>query len=495
MKRYVFPLSLIVALSLAEVGPWRWRSVVVAQEAQSPARPQPIKVEVRHPEWTKDAVIYEVNVRQHSAAGTLEAVTLDLPRLKALGVDILWLMPIHPIGKVNRKGRLGSYYSVVDYKAVNPEFGTLADLKALVNRARRLGMYVIMDWVGNHTAWDAVWARQHPEWYLKDENGEFISPKDWTDVIQLDYSNPHLREAMLDAMTYWVREVGIDGYRCDVAGWIPLDFWERARRELEQIKPVFLLAENEDQPELLERAFNMNYGWELHGLMNQIAQGEATVADLRDYFRQEEQIYPPAAYRMHFLTNHDENSWHGTIAERLGDKFKTFAVFIYTIPGMPLIYSGQEVGNDKRLAFFERDPIAWHRSDLPDFYRRLNLLKERHPALWNGNYGGDFRILKTSRDRFVFAFSRRAGDRELVAAFNFSDAPQQFTVAGVRDRFRDGLRDREQLLAPETELYLEPWGYRVWVQRSRDLDNRRDPVQKSTLLVPPILSDRASHHD
>ena len=296
---------------------------------------------VNSPEWSKNAVIYEVNVRQYTPEGTFNAFAAHLPRLKELGVDILWFMPITPIGELNRKGSLGSYYSVKDYRDVNPEFGTMEDFKNLVAQAHEQGMYVILDWVANHTAWDNYLVEQHPEWYAKNDNGEMISPFDWSDVVQLDYNQPGLRDYMADALKFWVTEANVDGFRCDVAEMVPTDFWNRARAELDQIKPVFMLAEAE-VPEHHEYAFDMSYGWEFHHIMNNIAKGTMNADNIQEYLTKEAGRFPANAYRMQFITNHDENSWNGTVFERLGDAVETMAVLSYTIPGMPLIYSGQE---------------------------------------------------------------------------------------------------------------------------------------------------------
>jgi glycosidase len=229
---------------------------------------------VFHPEWSKNATIYEVNVRQYTKEGTFKAFAEHLTRLRQMGVDILWFMPIHPISEKNRKGTLGSYYAVQDYKAVNPEFGTLEDFKSVVDQAHDMGFKVLIDWVANHTGWDNQWIKDHPEWYKKDSTGNMIAPFDWTDVAQLDYGNQEMREAMIDALSYWVSEADIDGYRCDVAGMVPVDFWANAREQLNEIKPVFMLAEDESEIALLEEAFNMNYGWEFHHIMNGIAKGK-----------------------------------------------------------------------------------------------------------------------------------------------------------------------------------------------------------------------------
>ncbi|MDZ7741384.1 MAG: alpha-amylase family glycosyl hydrolase [Bacteroidota bacterium] len=328
-----------------------------------------------YPEWSRDDVIYEVNIRQYTPEGTFKAFEEHLPRLKEMGVDILWLMPVHPIGEKNRKGSLGSYYSVKDYLAVNPEFGTKEDFRSLVGKAHELGMYVILDWVANHTAWDNVWVEEHPAWYVKDSSGNFISPFDWTDVIKLDYDNAGMRRAMKDALLYWVKEENIDGYRCDVAGEVPIDFWNEASAELYAVKPVFMLAEAE-LPEHHEKAFNMSYAWEMHHVMNEVAKGNENANKIQEVLDKNMARFPQGAYRMYFTSNHDENSWNGTVYERMGDAAETFAALTYVLPGMPLIYSGQEAGLDKRLLFFEKDSISWDEMKLLDFYTRLNEIKE-----------------------------------------------------------------------------------------------------------------------
>ena len=229
---------------------------------------------VTHPEWSRNSVIYEVNLRQYTPEGTFKAFEQHLPRLKELGVDILWLMPINPIGITNRKGILGSCYSIKDYLAVNPDFGTMDDFKNLVNRAHSLGMKVIIDWVANHSSWDNNLITEHPEWYTHDSTGKIISPNaDWTDVADLDYSQPGIREYMKDAMIFWIKETDIDGFRCDMAGMVPVDFWNNAVPVIKKVKPVFMIAEW-DTPEMHDTAFDMTYGWELFHLMNSIARGE-----------------------------------------------------------------------------------------------------------------------------------------------------------------------------------------------------------------------------
>ena len=310
-----------------------------------------------HPEWTEQSSIYEVNIRQHTPEGTINAFAEKLPEIKDLGVEILWIMPIQPIGIKNRKGPLGSYYSISDYTAVNPEFGNMDDFKNLVNKAHDMGFKVILDWVANHSSFDNVWIEDHRDWYTQ-VDGEIISPNDdWTDVADLNYDNPAMRQAMLDAMKFWVEEADIDGYRCDVAFEVPMEFWNNTRAALDSIKPVFMLAEAEG-PEFHAEAFDMTYGWEFHHIINKIAAGEMELSALDEYQAKMDTTYTRNDFRMFFTTNHDENSWNGTIRERMGENGKNFFVLCTTFPnGMPLLYSGQEYGLDKRLRFFDKDTI------------------------------------------------------------------------------------------------------------------------------------------
>jgi len=413
--------------------PLRRRTLLTAASAFAlPAMSAPH--EMPHLPWSRQAVIYQVNVRQYSQAGTLAAVQADLPRLKALGVDILWLMPWQPIGKLHRKGTLGSYYSIRDYTAVNPEFGTLADAKALVAEAHREGFKVILDWVANHTAWDHPWATVHKDWYKLNAKGEVYavtfnegqpSEEHWDDVIALNYRSEGLREAMIDAMKFWVRETDLDGFRCDVASLVPTDFWVRARHELDAVKPVFMLAES-DHVDLHESgAFDMTYSWDLADqVFKKIGQGEAGAPLLKAWLAQQPAGYPAHAYRMRFTSNHDFNSWHGTDAELYGDAYPALAVLTFTLPGMPLIYNGQESHLAKRLEFFEKDPIAWKGYELTSFYQELIALKHKHKALAAGQYGAPVKPLEAPAD--VVAFERRQGSDVVRVAVNLSKSPQVF---------------------------------------------------------------------
>ena len=418
----------------------------VLRAAEAPA-PQP--TEIHHVPWSRNAVIYEVNVRQYTPEGTLLAFDRHLPELKALGVDILWLMPLHPIGIQDRKGVLGSYYAVRDYQAVNPEFGTLDDVKAVVAHAHALGMKVIIDWVANHTAMDHPWILTHPEWYPKDKQGEISSYKydngttieEWSDVAGLDYRDPALRSAMISAMQFWVREADIDGFRCDVAMRVPTSFWEEARAALDRLKPVFMLAEAE-KPELELRAFDMGYTWELHKVLVAIAAGKATREDLVRRLEADRAALPVDSYPMLYTSNHDHNSWEGSDAELYGPAHDAFTVLSFTLPGMPLIYSGQEMHNTHRIKFFKRDPIEWKALDRVPLYTRLAALKHGHPALAAGTAGGSFEVL-TVEDPKVYAFRRGEGRDIVTVVVNLSAEPRNARISGV------------------VPVELQPWGYLI----------------------------------
>ncbi|WP_295729899.1 alpha-amylase family glycosyl hydrolase [uncultured Muribaculum sp.] len=390
---------------------------------------------VVHPEWAENSVIYEVNLRQYTPEGTLAAFSRHLPRLKQLGADILWFMPVHPISKDGRKGGLGSYYAVADYKALNPEFGTLDEFRTLVRKAHDMGFKVIIDWVPNHTGRDNIWVSEHPDRYVRDSSGNFVSPYDWTDVYKLDYTNPSTRKGMIDAMAFWLREADIDGFRCDVAGEVPTDFWNEARKSLEAVKPeLFMLAEA-SKPELQKDAFDMGYNWPMKDLFNAIAatagqnnyvSSDSTkveypvkrAIDIDTLLARQSIEYPAGTYMMNMITNHDLNSWEGTEFERLGNLTDAMAVLMYTLPGMPLIYTGQETGLDRALLFFDKDdaPQWTPRNGHFDFYQKLNHLKHTHPSLRAGSAGAPMKRYPTESDD-VYAFSRSDEDGATVYVF------------------------------------------------------------------------------
>jgi len=415
-----------------------------------------------HPEWSVDASIYEVNIRQYSPEGTFNAFTEHIPRLKEMGVEILWLMPVHPIGDENRKGSLGSYYAVADYKGVNPEFGTKEDFRALVETAHEYDMKVLLDWVANHTAWNAVWTETNPEFYETDENGNFVPPvEDWEDVIQLDVDNPQMQEQMIQAMEYWVDEYGVDGYRADVAYMVPTDFWIRARERLDDIKPVFMLAEAED-PEL-HKAFDMTYAWDYAETIRNVAASEADLSAIDEALNENFDQFNRSDYRMFFTTNHDENSWKGSDTELYGVNFENFAVLSATVWGMPLVYSGQESRLDQQLAFFEKDLIEWGDYPLEDFYRMLLTLKSENPALYNGEEGGSYLKTSTNRDDVIFSYKRIKDDDRVFVILNFSDEAVDFTF----DSGDQGLWFDEfsmDSVSVSTNYEMEPNSYKLLSQ-------------------------------
>ena len=392
-----------------------------------------------HVPWSRQASLYEVNIRQFTPEGTLSAFEAHLPRLAAMGVGALWFMPIQPIGMKNRKGTMGSYYAIRDYTAVNPEFGTLEDFKRVVAAAHALGMKVLLDWVANHTAWDHPWVAQHKARYKLNAQGEVFAVtfragtpdvEYWTDVVGLNYAEPSLWPAMTEAMAFWLRETDVDGFRCDVASLVPTPFWEQARAALDRIKPVFMLAES-DAPDLHQSAFDMTYDWDLHDQLRKIAKGQAGAAELRAWWARRQARTPADAYRMNFTGNHDSNSWHGSDAEFYGTEacFKAMAVLAATLPGMPLVYGGQESFYDKRLKFFERDPIAWKGYPLAGFYGQLLALKKQHVALGNGQHGGALELHDTGNDA-VFSFSRVLGPSRVHVLVNLSAQPQTSPLPG-----------------------------------------------------------------
>lgn len=417
------------------------------------------------PEWSYNKAIYEVNVRQYSEEGTFKTFEKHLPRLKELGADILWIMPINPIGEKNRKGSLGSYYSVKDYKAVNPEFGTLEEFKSLVKMIHKMGMYVIIDWVANHTAWDNEWIINHPEYYTSDSLNNIITPvPDWTDVADLNYDNKELWTEMINALKFWVEECDIDGYRRDVAGMVPIEFWIEARNELQRIKNVFMLAEW-DTPEI-HLAFDMTYDWNLHHILNGIAKGEKTVMDLNHQIEKNEEEYSKNDFRMQFTSNHDENSWNGTVFERLGDGAETFAVLTCVIPDMPLVYTGQEAGNTKRLSFFDKDTVEWKDYKLFNIYSKLFQLKKNNKALFNGDQGGKLIFIESTNKENIFAFTRSADKDKILALFNLSDKSLEFDLMGetLQGSYRNIFTGKLDSFLSEQSFNLDPWEYRIYTK-------------------------------
>lgn len=403
---------------------------------------------VNHPEWSRNAVIYEVNLRQFTESGKASDFAKELPRLKDLGVDILWFMPIHPISKQDRKGTLGSYYAVADYTAFNPEFGTIEEFKDVVKQAHDQGMKVILDWVPNHSGRDNKWVTEHPDWYEKDSLGNMKGVYDWTDVYVFDYSNPEMRKGMIDAMKFWLTEVGVDGFRCDVAGEVPTDFWDEARPQLQNAKEdLFMLAEA-SKPELQKNGFDMGYNWPMKDLFSEIAatSGQYTfkgsdgkvrefpekhAVDIVTMVQNQSEEYPKDTYLMNMVTNHDLNSWEGTEFDRLGNLTDAFAVLSYTLPGMPLIYTGQETGMNRAFEFFEKDKAPqWEpRNEYFTFYQNLNRLKHNQAALAAGLEGGEM-VSYAAGSPDVIAFSREKDGSKVVVLANLGNTENEVKFQG-----------------------------------------------------------------
>ncbi len=416
-------------------------------------------------EQISDGVIYEVNIRQYSKEGTFDGFTKDIPKLKALGVKVLWLMPIHPISKEKRKGELGSYYSVSNYKGINPEFGDDESFDRLVQTAHDNDMLLIIDWVANHTGWDHPWIKTNPDFYTKNEMGEITDPINpetgqswgWTDVADLNFDNLEMQDAMISAMEYWVREKNIDGFRFDAAHGCPVDFWKKTMEKLTKIKPLFTIAESDGYHpggfELVE-LFNMSYSWRGHHVMNEIAQKHKTANALLENIQTNTEDYSSNHLLMNFTSNHDENSWGGTVFERLGQSVKTFAALTYFLPGMPLIYSGQEYGLNKRLAFFEKDFIEKDQTDFVSFYSQLAILKKTYSQL-HFKKDVSFSILNSSNPNTV-VFERSRNKKPLYFIANLSEEEQQIEIP-ITGSFTS-LMDNTELTLQDT-IKLAPWEY------------------------------------
>lgn len=450
----------------------------------------------RVPDWHKNAVIYEVNLRHYTDEGTFKSFEGEVDRLKDLGVDILWFMPIHEVSLKNRKGELGSPYAVKDYKGVNPDYGTMEDFKSMLNKIHEAGMYCIIDWVPNHTGWDNPWITEHPEWYTQDSAGNIIDPIDyntgkswgWTDVADLNYDVPEMRLGMIDALSFWIKEIGIDGFRMDVAHGVPVDFWEQCTDSLYKIKPVYMLAEAEVPALLNTGSFVCDYAWEMHHLLNEIAKSQGAVEkagkklvqgnvvesdegeeedlknalDIDKLLAKKDSQYSKG-YQMQFTSNHDENSWSGTEFQRMGDGHKTFAVLTATFNGMPLIYTGQEAALDKQLEFFKKDHIEWGDYAYTGFYQKLFALKHNNKALWNGEHGGELVKLPTGVDEQVYAFGREKDGDKVVVVLNLSSEPQSFQLDAktFTGEYKDIFAETETELTADMQMDLKPWAYVV----------------------------------
>jgi glycosidase len=427
-----------------------------------------------HPAWSRNAVIYEVNIRQYTPEGTFAAFQKQLPRLRDLGVDVLWFMPIQPIGLLNRKGTLGSYYSIRDYTAINPEFGTEADFKALVDAAHAQGFKVIMDWVANHSAFDHDWTSAHKDWYTIKPDGSISraiggdgKETDWSDVADLNYASAPMRQAMIAEMKWWLDTMNLDGFRCDMAGLVPVNFWTEVRAALDPVKKdLFFLAEWEDPA--LHRSFDATYSWELFHLMNDIASGKKAVGMLDTLLAKQDSLYSAADYRLTFTSNHDENSWAGTEFERMGPNHKpAYVVSALLARSMPLLYSGQEASFNRRLQFFEKDSIDWSGPTLAPFYRTLFRLRHEYDVLWSGPWGAPQVRLTTQQPDKVFAFSRSRGGQSVVVFANFGNAPASVRYSDFAQpgTYADVFTGTQTTLDASGSVEIPANDYRIFAKR------------------------------
>src|SRR5438067_2993050 len=431
-------------------------------------------------DWVRDGVIYQIYERDFSVEGNFKGVTAQLDRLKELGVTILWLMPIHPIGQEKKKGTIGSPYAVRDYYGINPDYGTQADLKKLISEVHRRGMKVIIDIVANHTAWDSV-LMKHPDWYKHDAKGNITYPYDWTDIAALNYASPELRRYMTDMLKYWIREFDLDGFRCDVAGEVPTDFWENARTELDKIKPDILMLAEAHKPDLEVKAFELDYSWPLHSALTDVLQGRAPAADLRKAWEDEFKEWPRGALHMRFSDNHDERRAIARFGERGALAASTF---MFTLDGVPLIYNGMEAGDTTESgapALFEKLPIFWgnaeRRPEFPRFYKQIIALRKSSEPLRRGS----LQWLRNSDESRIVSFSRQTTTEEIVVAINFSNRPFFGSIeVSNGTAFQDITPYIGQPLppdAPATEsvararinslpaLRLDSWGYRIFQRK------------------------------
>jgi len=417
-----------------------------------------------HPSWSEQSNIYEVNLRQYTTSSSIKDFEKSLPRLRKMGVEILWFMPINPIGIEGRKmtsADLGSYYSVRDYKAINPEFGTMNDWKQMVKLSHSLGFKVIIDWVPNHTSPDNPWIKSHPDFYKRDSVGNTVYDADYTDTRNLSYDNMELRDSMIDAMKFWITQSGIDGFRCDHVDPIPLDFWKTCIDSLKKLKDVFMLAESEN-PKLHTVGFDETYGWSVMWTTVAVASGKKTLSQLDSVINHNISIFPKDAYRLYFTTNHDENSWNGTEFEKYGNAYKAFAVFTQTMyQSVPLIYSGQEIPNKRRLKFFTKDPIVWDQYKMTPFYSTLLHLRRKDPAL---AADATYKKLATGNDVAIFAYIREKVGHKIAVILNLSDQPQRFTIDDSSifgNPLNVFLGTKEKV--NDTHVFsMEPWGFIVY---------------------------------
>ncbi|WP_207492959.1 alpha-amylase family glycosyl hydrolase [Aridibaculum aurantiacum] len=418
------------------------------------------------PGWAASSNIYEVNIRQYTPEGTLQAFARHLPRLQQMGVEILWFMPLTPVSLEKRQGSLGSYYACSDYTSLNPDYGTNEDFLQLVNQAHELGMKVLVDIVANHTGYDHVWTKEHPEFYKKNEEGEFFDSHGWVDVIDLDYDNEEVHTAMVDVMKFWVQEFDVDGFRCDMAHLVPLEFWQSARTELDTIKPLFWLAETEDAS--YHEVFDASFTWNFLHLVEDMYRGNKFIPDLLQMIDDYAANFPADAYRLYFITNHDENSHSGSEYERLGNAVRAIWILCATsLNSIPLMYSGQEIPNKRRLLFFEKDPIDWSgQCMLADFYKTLYDLRKRNSALAAGDQNNQMVLVETTLEgKNILAYLRTNHKDSVLVLLNLSHSSMiKFKLTNLVEtgRYRSVWSGLELEIDEDTQFELQAWEYLVY---------------------------------
>jgi glycosidase len=415
-------------------------------------------------EWVKDAVIYEIFPRQYSNKGDFNSITKDLDRLRDLGVTVLWLMPIHPIGQAKKKGTIGSPYAVRDFYAINPDYGTSDDLKRLIGEAQKHGMKVIIDIVANHTSWDSVMMKSKG-FHTTNEKGEVIPPvPDWADVADLNYDNPELRKYMIEMLKFWMREYNLDGFRCDVAGFVPTDFWEKAREEVDKIKKDTIWLAEWESPDLLVKAFDLDYSWENHSALTQILQGNKPASEIQRVWREQRTKFPKNSLRMRFSDNHDEER---AIA-RFGEKGALAGqALAFTLDGVPMFYNGMEVGDTTESgapALFEKLPVFWQiaerRPEFPRFYNSMIQLRKNNIALRRG----ELHWLKNSDENRIVTFLRKSGAQEILVAINLTSYPF-FGSVEASGNFEDITPNIENRQVGLPALSLDGFGFRIFKKK------------------------------
>lgn len=460
--RFYFVLLLTLLLCACQE---QHQEPVVAAPDSSETTEAAVITPVEHPIWSFNKGIYEINVRHFSRSQNFAGVAGSLERLDKMGVGIIWLMPIYPIGKIRRQGRKGNPYAISDHRTVDPALGNIAEFRSLVKKIHEHGMYVILDLISYHTARDHILMTESPDFYARDESGNLITPVEgWPDVVQLDWDKPGVRRYIFESMRFWVEQIGVDGFRCDLAGLVPIDFWQEARQKLSASKPILMLADWE-APELHNGAFDITYARNLYNLMNGIAAGHADAFSLEAYFAEEARSYPSNAFRLYYTETHEENSWEAPAPKRLGKALEPLTVLTLTANGIPLIFNGQETRLRRQLSLYESDRIPWRNDDIADLYARLLKLRRTNPALWNGNRGGAMVRIPSTNNNAIFAFMRTRDRQRVVVVMNLSSDQQSIYLGGEEHfgYYLDNANDSPVVLDDHTILELPPWGYQVLV--------------------------------